>query len=192
MPRTGLTKQIIINKSIELIEENSFSNFTIRSLARSLNIKPSSLYNHIINMDSLLSEVCYFSINLLNKELFNAIKDFTKDEAIWQLAITYRKFAKEHPELYNVIINIYKVQTKIVEKNGLEITTPFIYVLDSYPLKDQEKYHFQRILRGILHGFVSQEDAGYFSHYEIDEEETFNLAIKCYIDGLNEYIKKER
>ena len=45
--------------------------------------------------------------------------------------------------------------------------------------------HWQRILRGVMHGFVSQEAAGYFSHFPVNLEESYHLAIQCVIDGLN-------
>lgn len=191
MPRIGLNKETIIKTSISLIEENKFNNFTIRSLARKLDIKPSSLYNHIKNMDELLSEICFSAINLLNRYQLDALKNASGDESFLTIASSYRRFAKEHPELYNVIINIYKIQNKKTEINGLEITIPFMHILEKYPLTKEEKAHWQRIFRALLHGFVSQEDAGYFSHYNIDEEQTFKLAINCYIDGLNKYIKNK-
>lgn len=38
---------------------------------------------------------------------------------------------------------------------------------------------------GVMHGFVSQEASGYFSHYPVDLEESYRLAIGCVIDGLH-------
>lgn len=188
MPRNGLTKEIVINKSIELIEKNKFNNFSIRELAKSLDVKPSSLYNHIKSMDELLGEICHLAILKLNTYQFKAIENVTKDEAFWNLAIAYKTFVKDHPELYNVIINIYKVQNNKDLINALEITAPFIKILDNYPLTKDEKAHWQRIFRALLHGFVSQEEAGYFSHFNINEEDTFKIAINCYIDGLHNFI----
>lgn len=188
MPRNGLTKEILINTSINLIEKNKFNNFSIRELAKSLDVKPSSLYNHIKSMDELLGEICHLAILKLNTYQFKAIENVTKDEAFWNLAIAYKTFVKDHPELYNVIINIYKVQNNKDLINALEITAPFIKILDNYPLTKDEKAHWQRIFRALLHGFVSQEEAGYFSHFNINEDDTFKIAINCYIDGLHNFI----
>lgn len=38
---------------------------------------------------------------------------------------------------------------------------------------------------GVMHCFVSQEASGYFSHYPVDLEESYRLAIGCVIDGLH-------
>lgn len=191
MPRYGLNGPIILKTAISLIEEKSFKNFSMRELARVLDVKAASLYNHIGNMDELLSEVGAYSVGLLNKTEFCAIEGLSGDTAIWALAKAYRSFAKEHPELYNVIMSLFKSHNPIMEKSGMIIATPFMQVLSDYPLDDTQKAHWQRIFRSILHGFLSQEDAGYFSHYPIDEEETFKLGIQCYINGLNDFILKQ-
>lgn len=41
-------------------------------------------------------------------------------------------------------------------------------------------------LNGQLYdGFVSEEQAGYFSHYPVSVEESYQIAVRCVIDGLH-------
>lgn len=192
MPRSGLNKQIVLETAICLIEEKGFQNFSMRELARKLDVKAASLYNHIESMDELLSEVGAYAVGLLNETELSAIKGLNGDAAVWALAKAYRHFAKEHPELYNVIMSLFKSHKAIIEKSGMLIAVPFMQVLNDYPLDDAQKAHWQRVLRSILHGFLSQEDAGYFSHYPINEEHTFELGVQCYIDGLHAFIINEK
>ncbi len=44
--------------------------------------------------------------------------------------------------------------------------------------------HWQRILRSVMHGFVDHEEAGGFSHFPIDKNESYLMAIQCVADGL--------
>lgn len=39
---------------------------------------------------------------------------------------------------------------------------PFMLVLDGYEINEKQKMHWQRVLRGVMHGFVSEEQSGYF------------------------------
>lgn len=190
MPRRGLNKQIVLQRSIELIEENGFRNFSLRELARTLNVKVASLYNHIEGMNSLLASVSDYAIELLNTEEFSSTEGLEGDDAIRAMAHAYRNFAKCHPELYRVIMNIYKTHDPNIEKFGMKITLPIMKILEYYPLNDEQRAHWQRIVRSILHGFISQESAGYFNHFPIKEEETFELGVECFIDGLNSFIEK--
>lgn len=44
--------------------------------------------------------------------------------------------------------------------------------------------HWQRILRSIIHGFLTQEEAGFFQHYPISVEISYQAAIRCFLNGL--------
>lgn len=191
MPRMGLNKQIIVSAAIELIEQDGFENFSMRGLASKLNVKTASLYNHVDNMDDIMVEVGRYAITALNQTEFTAIEGLKKDAAIFALAMAYRDFAKERPEMYKVVMSLHKSQSAEVEKTAKPITAPFMQALSGFPLNEEQKMHWQRVLRSILHGFLAQEEAGYFCHFPIMESNSFSLAIQCFIDGLNAAISKE-
>lgn len=191
MPRTGLTKQAIVDAAIQLIEEEGYSAFSMRELAKRLDVKAASLYNHVGSMDEVLAEVGAYAIGALNQMQFSAIEGVQKDAAIIALAMAYRKFAKERPALYEVIMSLHKTGKEVIEKTAHPITAPFMQVLSDYPLDSEQIMHWQRVLRSIMHGFLSQEEAGYFCHFPIDSNRSYALAIQCYVDGLNAAVRKE-
>lgn len=191
MPRTGLTKQAIVDAAIQLIEEEGYSAFSMRELAKRLDVKAASLYNHVGSMDEVLAEVGAYAIGALNQMQFSAIEGVQKDAAIIALAMAYRQFAKEHPALYEVIMSLHKTGKEVIEKTAHPITAPFMQVLSDYPLDSEQIMHWQRVLRSIIHGFLSQEEAGYFCHFPIDSNRSYALAIQCYVDGLNAAVRKE-
>ena len=39
-------------------------------------------------------------------------------------------------------------------------------VLSGYALPQERVAHWQRVFRAILHGFIAQEDLGYFYYYD--------------------------
>lgn len=57
-------------------------------------------------------------------------------------------------------------------------------VLNDYQLSQKQKMHWQRILRGMMHGFISEEKAGYFTHYPVATGDSYKSAVQCVIDGL--------
>ena len=72
---------------------------------------------------------------------------------------------------------------------------PALQALSGYGLEEEQLMHWQRVLRGLIHGFISQEDAGFFRHYTGSVDESFQIAIRCFINGLNaerEAAKNER
>lgn len=65
-------------------------------------------------------------------------------------------------------------------------------VLCDYDLSEECRMHRQRLLRAMMHGFVSEELAGYFSHYPVSVGESYEEAIACVTDGLHKEEGKNR
>lgn len=184
MPRSGLTKERVVEAAAQLIEQSGAAGFSMRALADSLHIKTASLYNHVESMDELLVAVCAYALRLQRETELAAICGKTGSAAILALADAYRQFARDHRELYRLIVSTAAVCGEQLGEAAQCIVEPFMAVLAHTALGDAEKVHWQRVLRGILHGFVSQEDAGFFTHLPADVEESFRTAVQCYIDGL--------
>lgn len=184
MPRNGLTTEKVVEAAVVLIENSGFESFSMRGLAESLDVKTASLYNHIDSMDMLLKNVCAYALRAQYEMEMQAIAGKVADEGIFALANAYRQFAKEHRELYRLIMNTAASSGNEFQEISQCIVEPFWCVLEGTNLNQAEKEHWQRVLRGIIHGFVSQEEAGFFSHLSEPVEESFQIAIQCYIDGL--------
>lgn len=185
MPRKGLNKDAIIDIAIELIEKNGYSNFSMHELAGTLDIKTASLYNHVKNIEEIYSEINCYAVDLLKEVQLSAIEGKQADEAVFALAKAYRMFAKEHPELYKVIMKLPAAQDSRVEENAAQLIDPIMQVLSYYKLNEQQTYHWQRILRSIMHGFISQEAAGFFNHLPVDADTSYQTAVQCFLDGLH-------
>lgn len=192
MPRNGVTRERVIALAADLVEQVGKEAFSMRLLAETLNIKTASLYHHVESMDVLFLEVCSYALEMQRAEELKALEGKHGDAAIMALAVSYRRFAKEHRELYRLIMSTAAVHGNQMEHVSPCIVDPFLQVLEQTTLDEKEKIHWQRVLRGIVHGFVSQEDAGFFSHLPADVEESFQTAVKCYMDGLKQAEMRKR
>lgn len=192
MPRNGLTRERVVEAAAQLIEESGAAAFSMRALADSLHIRTASLYNHVESMDELLLAVCAYALRAQREAELAAIHGRTGTAAIAALADAYRQFARTHRELYRLIISTAAACGEQLGEAEQCIVEPFMAVLEHTALSEEEKIHWQRVLRGIVHGFVSQEDAGFFSHLPADVDESFHTAIQCCIDGLAQAERRRR
>lgn len=190
MAKKGLTKEAVIEAAVDLIERNGLPSFSLRNLASSLEIQVSSLYNHISGQNELLTEVGIRAVDLLTDLEENAIAGKRKDEALFAIADAYRLFAKEHPELYRIIMGVHILHLPVLEKELEKIVAPILTVLSGYELSEEQQMHYQRILRSIMHGFYAHESTGGFTYAEIDRETSYRLAIQCVAGALNEKRKQ--
>ncbi len=184
----GITREMIILTAAELTEKYGLDKFSMHLLAETLGVKTASLYKHVSGMDEVITETGLYALSLQQEEQLKAVSSLHGDEAVAALAWSYRKFALDHPGLYRVIMSMPNMSNELLEKKAVMITEPIMQVLDDYDLNVQEKIHWQRVLRSIMHGFVAHEEAGYFSHFPADREESYKLCIDSCISALNSYI----
>ncbi len=181
----GLNKEALIEASKGLIEENGIAAFSMRALAEKLGVKTASLYAHIENMDALFTEVGLSALRDQKAAQLAAIEGKDGDAAVFALAESYRAFAKAHAALYQLIMQMPMGKDETLRTAAAMTAEPSMQVLQGYAITEERRMHWQRVLRGVMHGFVSQEASGYFSHYPVDLEESYCLAIGCVIDGLH-------
>lgn len=181
----GLSKVIVVDAAKELIEENGIHAFSMRSLAEKLEVKTASLYTHIESMENLFTEVGLSALKEQRNFLLDSIGEKCRNEAVQALAEGYRRFSIEHIELYKLIMQMPCGDDEALKEAAAMTAEPFMQVLNSYEISKNRKMHWQRVLRGVMHGFVSEEQSGYFSHYPVCIDESYKIAVQCVISGLH-------
>lgn len=181
----GINKEIIISTTKNLIQKFGFGMFSMRLLAETLNVKAASLYTHIESFDSLLRDVGLLALKEQNEILMSSIDGKIKGEAITSLSKSYRKYAEDNIELYKMIMQMPVMGDGVLEKASAMTAEPFYAVLDSYSIPAISKMHWQRTLRAVMHGFITEEYCGYFSHNNVSSFESFDFAIKNIISAID-------
>lgn len=182
----GLNREMLVDAAKELIEQDGFSEFSMRKLAENLNVKTASLYTHIESMEALFTEVGLEALKNQRDCLLNAVGERHGDAAVMALAEGYQQFASEHAELYRLILQMPSGDDATLKEAAAMTAEPFMRVLADFHLTEEQRMHWQRVLRGLMHGFVSVEQAGYFSHYPVPVEESYQIAVRCMIAGLHQ------
>ena len=172
MPRQGLTRQDVLQACFRLIDEKGFQGFSMHELARRLNIRPASLYNHIENEASLLSRIGQTATERFSHSLEEAVRGKEGQAALEALARAWWDFALSHPGLYAVAMR--------TAENADEEPAFF---LPAATLSDGNDALRHSILCTLC-GAVSLENAGFFPP-EGEKERLENV-----ISGLIELWKK--
>ncbi len=192
MVRQGLTRADIIQAAIEMIEAEGLHGFSLRELASRLHIKAASLYNHIKSSDELHTEIGYYAIAELKRAQLAAIAGKERSEAVEALADAYYRFGKERPELYKVILSLPMVKNDALHRAGFDIVEPIMTAMAGYHLSREQMMHLQRVFRSIMHGFISQEEAGCFRRFPVDVAASYRLAVRGLILLLENSEKETR
>lgn len=193
MGTRGLTKEIIIANAVEYIKEMEQPTISLHEIARRLGIKTPSLYNHIKNTTELRYEVYQYAIYQFVQNQEAAIKGLYKDDAIRAFANAYHKFAMQNKGLYRLIMSIPSEDDDRAKEMAVPLLDTVVAILLEYNLSRESIAHWQRVFRAILHGFVSQEYLGYFYYYNnVDLDKSRDIAVKCFLNGLNCELKEKK
>lgn len=193
MKSKNISKEIIVAETVKMINENERPEISIHELARRLDIKPPSLYNHIKNTKDLRHEVFKYAIDQFVNNQNAAVLGKTKDAAVIAFSRAYYQFAKKNKGLYQLIMSMPLNGDEYEKEIAIPLLKSVIDVLKSYGLDDETNAIWQRVLRSILHGFIAQEELGYFYYYkDTESQRSRDIAIQCFLDGINKQVNKRK
>lgn len=183
--KKGLDKEKIITTSLKMIEQDGRANFSLHKLAAALGVKTASLYNYVYNFEELMTAISLDVIQQLIRAEEKAIAGKRGDAAIAALARAYFHFGREHYELYQIFMESRQPRSDVLEKAGIHILDPILTAFAEIQLSPSDKIHWERIFRSLIHGFIAQEEAGFFTYGHINSQESFEKSIQCFLTGIH-------
>lgn len=182
-PRVGLNLEMIIKTAAEMADKEGIETVTLASLARKLNVRSPSLFNHISGLPNLKRELSLYGLKLLYEDLAVATEEKEKDEAIIAMANAYLLFSREHPGIYELTLRAHDPNDQEMDQASSRILHLISSILADYHLNDEETIHAIRGFRSILHGYSSLEQKGAFG-MPVKLEDSFHLLLEGYISFL--------
>lgn len=183
-----LTDTLILAAAIEAVEERGLDGLSMQDLAARLGVKPPSLYNHIGGLDDVRKQLTQAVLRRMESVIRNSAVGRSGENALREMALAYRKFAKENPELYKAFTSSRQPQDPEIEGVIQSLLGVLAQVLEGYGLNPEKQVHFIRIFHSGLHGFVSLEAASFFVH-GMDADASFAELIQNHALLLKSYQK---
>jgi AcrR family transcriptional regulator len=184
-PKVALDLETVIEAAAKIADQFGAQEVTLANLAKRLNIRPPSLYNHVDGLPGLRKELAIFGLNKLYEELAETAVGLTGEKAIIELSKTYINFARKHPGLYEATLMAPDKKDPKVQAAGGKIVDLTLNVLREYDLQGDSALHAVRGLRSILHGFSSLEQRGGLE-LSLDLDVSLMLIIKAFLAGIGE------
>lgn len=185
-PKVALDKTTILLAAAELLNEHGSDSMTLASLAKKLNIKPPSLYNHFDGLPGVKRELAIFALEKLYTDLCAASAGKQPgEEGVLALSESYLLFARTNPGLYEAALAAPHPEDELVYQAGKQIVDLVVDAIEPFGLKSEEAIHAVRGLRSIMHGFASLEQKGGFG-IPLDLDESYKITIRAYLAGLRQ------
>ena len=184
MPRAGLTPAVVTETGAALADEMGFTELAMGTLAERLGVKTPSLYKHVGGLGDLVHRIALQATLELTEAISDATEGLVGRDALVAAAQAMRTYLKQHPGRY--------AATNAVRPTGPD--DPFAAavdrhlrsvaaVLQGYGLDPEEEVHALRMIRSVLHGFVSIEVADGFQ-FDTNIDASFGWMIDVVDQGL--------
>jgi AcrR family transcriptional regulator len=182
-PRIGLEITNILEAAADIANELGMQEVTLANLAKKLNIRPPSLYNHFEGLPGLRKKLAIYGLEKLYHDLTMAAIGVSGTEALLSISRAYIHFARKYPGLYEATLMAPDPEEVEVQQAGAKIVQLSVQVLQPFQLEGDLALHAVRGLRSILHGFSSLEQRGGFK-LSLNLDESVDIVIMAFIKGL--------
>ncbi len=184
--KAGISIDDIVTAAATIADSNGLAAATLSAVAAELGIKTPSLYNHVAGLAGMRRELALHSAQLLTELFRNATQGHEPRAAIRAATGAYRRFATEHPGLYESMLPAPKPgeDDELYEA----MAGPVRVLLDQFAqlgLAEEQAVHVIRGMRAMLHGFVDLERKGGFG-MPVDLDTSFDHAVGLLIDSIPE------
>jgi AcrR family transcriptional regulator len=182
-PKIGLELATILEAAGILADQHGMQEVTLANLAKKLNIRPPSLYNHFDGLPGLRKKLAIYGLEKLYAELAQAAIGVSGTNAVLAISKAYVGFARKHPGIYEATLLAPDPEDVDVQVAGAKIVDLTVRVLQAFELDGDDALHAVRGLRSILHGFSALEQRGGFK-MSLDLDESLKITIKAFLAGM--------
>ena len=187
-PRANLTKQTVIQTAADLINAEGLEALSLGHLAKELDIRTPSLYNHVDGLPGLMQELSILNAHNLADRLSEAAIGQSGADAVRAIMGAMRGYIKGCPGLYLSTVGASGTQAEVdpeLEQEEARSVKVGMTVMASFGLKGEEAVHALRGMRSLVHGFATLEISGGFG-IPLDLEESFSRLVDLFIAGLEQ------
>jgi AcrR family transcriptional regulator len=151
----------VIDAARKLIERDGAENLSLQAVAEAVGVRPPSLYKRFADRAALLAAVDRESFIALRQMLERSAKTGDPARDLVEMSRAYRRFAKQHPCLYEVLFSRSAPRDTESDRVRADVSKPLFERLSKL-VAEERVLSSARVLTAFVHGFVSMENAGAF------------------------------
>lgn len=189
MSRIGLTKDIILESAMEIVDSTGAEKLTLKTLADKLEVRSPSLYNHFNNLSDILSSLILYGWKQLENTIIKAAIGKSKDDAIKSMCAAYLDFSIAHIGLSEIMQSYNQHKSKEAEDVTRGLIATMRQVLSAYNLSIDKEVHIIRVFRSFLQGYVYLVQHDSFGTV-VSIKDSFNVGVDMFLKGL-EMLEKQ-
>ncbi len=182
--RRVLNRELVVETAVAMANATrNYEAVTLVALARALNVRMPSLYNHVGGLDDLRQAMAIYALRELIRAMREATVGLVGQAALLAMADAYRHFVQQHPGIYPLAVNAPEADDPALVALAQELVQMLMLVLASMGLGGEAAQHAMRGFRAVLHGFTALEASGGY-RLPLSKDESFRELLTTFLAGL--------
>lgn len=186
MPRTGLSKEEILQKTIALVNEKGINYLSVTTLSEYLEIKKPSLYYHVQSVEEVIQWIMVYGWEHVSTEIVAQAEDSDAETSMKKYARLFYKFAKKNPGVFEAMLWYNKYGSDELKKATEGLYAFFFMQTDRMGISKKNANHLLRTFRAFLEGFILLEAHNSFGN-PVSIEKSFDVSLKVLIEGMKQF-----
>lgn len=175
----ALSREQVVGQALEYVERDGADQLSLASVARGLGVQTPSLYYYVSGNQELRELAVIEGWRRLGGAILSAAPEERPGPALRLECHAYRQWALDHPEVYRLMS---AVSVSPSDPRFVPVATPIFEhiarrVSPSGNADPAAIVHASRLIRSVLHGFISLEVSGQFNLKDFDVDETFETLV---------------
>ena len=172
--RKRLDRETILANAEAIVDRLGWPKLTMSELARELDVRVPSLYNHVPNLEGLLGDLQIRAMSQLANELGRAAMGKVGATGFRALASVLRDYARRHPGRYELAMR-EPLDVERLQVASADAAEALIAVITSFGVVDPSQ-ELMLTCFGAIHGVVTLEVGGLYSGV-VDTDPVFERAV---------------
>ena len=165
-------------------ETGNYEAVTLMALAKTVDVRMPSLYNHINSLDDLHQAMAVYGFRELLRRLREASFGLVGQAALLSMADAYRQFAYEFSGIYPLTIHAPQTEEPALLQMGQEFVQLLLLLFASLGLEGEDAQHAMRGYRALLHGFSALDASGGY-RLALNKDDSFHELLSTFLAGLD-------
>jgi AcrR family transcriptional regulator len=172
----------IVHAARKLVEREGADGLSMQAVADEVGVRAPSLYKRFSDRAALLAAVELEAFASLGRALERAAKSGRCASDLEEMGHAYRRFAKNHPRLYEMLFSRSAPRGAEADRARAEAAKPLIDRVSEL-VGEKRALSAARVLTAFVHGFVSMENSGAFRLGE-GVDEAYELGLSMLLGSL--------
>lgn len=183
MSKNNISDELIVQTSALIVNKIGLDNLSLKIIAKELNIKPPSLYNHISSLDEIKYRLMVFGWKQMEEEMIDSVVGVSGYEALKSMCNAFYNYATNNKGVFTAMLWYNKYESEEREKATKRLFHILFKIMKPLNINDDHINHIIRTLRGFLEGFSLLVNNNAFGH-PISIKESFDLSLEIIMNGI--------